>query len=55
METLLIVLWIKWTGMVEIRHKDFIDAVRIMPSIWIMIWESMEKQEPRFSWVHPLW
>ena len=22
----LIALWIKWTGMVEIKHKDFIDA-----------------------------
>ena len=32
----LIVLWIKWTGMVEIKHKDFIDAVPIMPSLWIM-------------------
>ena len=35
--------------MVEIRHKDFIDAVRIMPSMWTMVRESMEKQEPRFS------
>ena len=24
----LILLWIKWTGMVEIKHKDFIDAVQ---------------------------
>ena len=32
----LIVLWIKWTGMVEIRRKDVIDAVPIMPSFWIM-------------------
>ena len=23
----LILLWIKWTGMVEVKHKDFIDAV----------------------------
>ena len=23
----LILLWIKWTGMVEIKHKDFIDVV----------------------------
>ena len=38
METL-IVLWIKWTGMVEIKHKDFIDDVPITPcqnSLWIM-------------------
>ena len=27
----LIVLWIKWTGMVKIKHKDYIDAVPIMP------------------------
>ena len=29
----------KWTGMVEIKHKDFIDAVPIKPcqnSLWIM-------------------
>ena len=26
----LIDLWIKWTGMVEINHKDFIDVVLIM-------------------------
>ena len=29
METL--VLWIKWAGMVEIKRKDFIDVVPIMP------------------------
>ena len=23
----LILLWIKWAGMVEIKHKDFIDVV----------------------------
>ena len=54
METL-IVLWIKWTGIVEIKHKGFIDAVPIMPSLWIITWESMEKGEPRLPWVHPLW
>ena len=27
---------IKWTGTVEIKHKGFIDAVPIMPSLWIM-------------------
>ena len=35
----LIVLWIKWTGMVEIKHKEFLDVVPIMPyqnSSWIM-------------------
>ena len=35
----LIVLWIKWTCMVEIKHKYFIDAVPIIPcqiSSWIM-------------------
>ena len=35
----LIVLWIKWTGMVKIKHKDFIGAASIMPcqnSSWIM-------------------
>ena len=26
-----IVLWIKWTGMVEMRHKYFMDTVPIMP------------------------
>ena len=38
---ILIVLWIKWKGMVEIKHKDFIDVVPIMPchnSSWIMSW-----------------
>ena len=51
----LIVLRVKWTGMVEIRHKYFIDAVPIIPSMWIMAWESMKKGEPRFPWVHLLW
>ena len=23
----LILLWMKWTGMVEMKHKDFIDVV----------------------------
>ena len=31
----LILQWIKWTGMVEIKHKDFIDIIQkaqdIMP------------------------
>ena len=27
----LITLWIKWTSMVEIKHKDFIDVVPIIP------------------------
>ena len=54
METLIVVL-IKWAGMVEIKHKDFTDAVPIMPSLWIMAWASMEKGEPKFPWVHPLW
>ena len=31
-----IVLWIKWTGAVEIKYKDFIDAVPLMSSMWIM-------------------
>ena len=34
-----IVLWIKWIGMVKIKHKDFIDAAPIMScqtSSWIM-------------------
>ena len=34
-----IVLWIKWTGMVKIKHKDFIGAAPILPcqnSSWIM-------------------
>ena len=33
------VLWIKWTGMVKIKQKNFIGAVPIMPclnSSWIM-------------------
>ena len=29
----LIVLPIKWTGMVEIKHKYFIDAVPTIPSM----------------------
>ena len=37
------------------KHKDFIDAVPIMPLYWIMAWGSMEKGEPRFPGVHPLW
>ena len=40
--------------MMEIKHKDFIDAVPIIPSMWIMDWGSMEKGEPRFPWIHPL-
>ena len=35
----LIVLWIKWTAMVKIKHKDFIGAAPVMPcqnSSWIM-------------------
>ena len=35
----LIVLWIKWTGLVKIKCKDFIDTVPIMPCqnvSWIM-------------------
>ena len=42
----LVVLWIKKTSMVEIKHKDFIDAVPIMPSLWIMTWGSMERENP---------
>ena len=30
METL-IILWIKWTGMVKIKHIDFIGAAPVMP------------------------
>ena len=41
--------------MVEIKHKYFKDAVPIMPSMWVMGWESMKKGEIRFPWVHPLW
>ena len=29
-------LWIKWIGIVEMKYKDFIDAVPIIPSLWIM-------------------
>ena len=32
----LTVLWIKWTGMLEIKQKYFIDAVSIIPPLWIM-------------------
>ena len=35
----LIVLWIKWTGMVKIKQKDFIGVSPVMPcenSSWIM-------------------
>ena len=38
--------------MVEIKHKDLIDAVPIKPSLWIMAWGSMEKGEqhsPEFT------
>ena len=38
METL-IILWIKWTGMVKIKHIDFIGAAPVMPcqnSLWIL-------------------
>ena len=51
----LIVLWIKWTGMVEIKHKDFIDFVPIMPcqnSLWIMgskIYGEARTQIPEFT------
>ena len=45
----------KMNSMAEIRHIDFIDAVPIMPSMWIMAWGSMEKGEPGFLWVHLLW
>ena len=41
--------------MVEIKYKDFIDAVLIMPSLGIMAWGFTKKAEPRFPWVHPLW
>ena len=47
-----IILWMKCTGMVKIKHKDFIDAVPIIPSLWIMPWGSMEVGGPRFPWVH---
>ena len=56
METL-ILLWTKWTGMVKIKHKDFIDPVPIMPcqnSFWIMglgIYDG----RTQIPWVHPLW
>ena len=32
----------------ERKHKDFIDAVSIMPSLKIMAWGSMVKGEARF-------
>ena len=35
----LIALWLKWTGMVEIKHKELLDMVPIMlcqNSLWIM-------------------
>ena len=28
---ILLVLWMKWTGMVEIKHKSFIDVAQILP------------------------
>ena len=31
LENYIIVLSIKWTGIVEIKHKDFIDVVPVMP------------------------
>ena len=27
----LIVLWTKWTGMVKVKHKDFIGAATVIP------------------------
>ena len=54
METLF-VLWIKWRGMVEIKHEGFIGAVLIIPAMWIMAWGSIDKGKPRFPWVHWLW
>ena len=45
----------KWAGMVEIKHKDFIDVVPFMSSLWIIAWGSIEKRKPRFPWAHPLW
>ena len=27
----LIALWIKWTGTAKIKHKDFVDAVPVIP------------------------
>ena len=41
--------------MVVIKHKDFIDTVSIMLLLWIIARESMDKWEPRFPWVYPLW
>ena len=35
LETLILLL-IKRTGMVEIKHKDFMDAALIMSPMWIM-------------------
>ena len=45
----LIVLWIKWTDMVEISHKDLIDAVPIMPSFWIMGLRFFEEGKTQIS------
>ena len=34
--------------MVELKYKDFIDAVQIMPSLWIVASGYREKGEPKF-------
>ena len=36
------------------KTQRLTDAVPSMPLLWIMAWESMEKGEPKFLWVHPL-
>ena len=52
----LIVLWIKWIGMVEIKHKDFIDFVPIMScqnSLYLMgstISREGRTQNLEFTW-----
>ena len=28
-----ILLWVKWIDLVEIKHKDFIDVVPLVPSL----------------------
>ena len=35
--------------MMEIKHKDFTDAVPIMPSLWMNAWGSMGKGERSFG------
>ena len=47
-----IVLWTKWTGMKEIKHKNVIDVIPILPclnSSWIMGWRICGERRTQIS------